>query len=88
MLAAEDPLQPLARSTIGRGLRDLRDPGSIARKLRRKGGGQPSVGDEGSDAADAFGTIARAGDDGRSDATVAMGLQEPRQAGDGASRDG
>src|SRR5271165_3606058 len=33
-------------------------------------------------------TIGRAGDDGRPDAAVAMGLQEPRQAGDGASRHG
>src|SRR5271156_2940224 len=87
-IAAASRVTKLARSTIGRGLKDLRDPGSLGRKVRRKGGGSPSVGDEGSDAAGGLGTIARAGDDGRSDASVAMGLQEPRQAGDGASRHG
>src|ERR1700722_12341985 len=66
----------------------LTGPGFARAKGATQGRGQPSVGDEGSDAAGGFGTIARAGDDGRSDATVAMGLQEPRQAGDGASRDG
>ena len=77
-----------ARSTIGRGLKDLRGPGSLGRKCATQGWGQPSVGDEGSDAAIGFATIARARDDGRSDAAVAVGLQEPRQAGDGASRHG
>src|SRR5277367_3822066 len=84
-IAAASRVTKLARSTIGRGLKDLRD---LARaKGATQGWGQPSVGDEGSDAAGGLGTIARAGDDGRSDATVAMGLQEPRQAGDGAPRD-
>ena len=78
----------VARSTIGRGLKDLREPGSLTGKVRRKGGGEPSVDDAGPDASGGLATIARARDDGRSDAAVAMGLQEPRQAGDGASRDG
>src|SRR5271170_193166 len=66
----------------------LAGPRLARAKGATQGWGQPSIGDEGSDAAGGLGTIARAGDDGRSDATVAMGLQEPRQAGDGASRDG
>src|ERR1700739_2727192 len=66
----------------------LAGPRLARAKGATQGRGQPSVDDEGSDAAGGLGTIARAGDDGRSDATVAMGLQEPRQAGDGASRDG
>src|SRR6202050_1394712 len=65
----------------------LAGPRLARAKGATQGWGQPSVGDEGSDAAGGPGTIARAGDDGRSDASVAMGLQEPRQAGDGASRD-
>src|SRR5271155_4827071 len=66
----------------------LAEPRLAGAKGATQGRGQPSVGDEGSDAAGGPGTIARAGDDGRSDATVAMGLQKPRQAGEGASRDG
>src|SRR5271155_4212049 len=31
------------RSTIGRGLKDLRDPASLAGKVRRKGGGSPGL---------------------------------------------
>src|SRR5271166_5089638 len=53
-----------------------------------QGRGEPSVDDAGPDASGGLATIARARDDGRSDAAVAMGLQEPRQAGEGASGDG
>src|SRR5208283_4263482 len=49
---------------------------------------QPSVDNQRSDAARGLATIARARDDGRSDAAIGMGVQEPRQAGDGASPDG
>ena len=87
-IAAAARATKVARSTIGRGLKDLRDPGSLTGKGATQGRGQPSVDDEGPDAAGGLATIARARDDGRSDAAVAMGLQEPRQAGDGASRDG
>ena len=87
-IAAAARATKVARSTIGRGLKDLRDPGSLDGKGAAQGRRQPSVDDEGPDAAGGPATIARAGDDGRSDAAVAMGLQEPRQAGDGASRDG
>src|SRR5271155_3617415 len=87
-IAAASRVTKLARSTIGRGLKDLRKPRLAGAKGATQGRGQPSIGDEGSDAAGGLGTIAGAGDDGRSDASVAMGLQEPRQAGEGASRDG
>src|SRR5271156_5151302 len=87
-IAASSRATKVARSTIGRGLKDLRDPASLAGKVRRKGGGQPWIDDQRPDAAGGLATIARARDDGRSDAAVAMGLQEPRQADDGASRDG
>ncbi len=53
-----------------------------------QGRGHSSVDGQGPDAVGGLATIARAGDDGRPDAAVAMGLQEPRQAGDGASRHG
>src|ERR1700693_3803782 len=33
----------LARSTIGRGLRDLDDPGSVLGKVRRPGSGRPAL---------------------------------------------
>jgi hypothetical protein len=33
----------IARSTIGRGLKDLRDPSSLTGKVRRKGGGSPRL---------------------------------------------
>src|SRR5271155_1512328 len=34
-IAAASRVTKLARSTIGRGLKDLRDPGSLGRKVRR-----------------------------------------------------
>jgi hypothetical protein len=42
-IAAASRVTKLARSTIGRGLKDLRDPGSLGRKGRRKGGGSPRL---------------------------------------------
>ena len=42
-IAAASRVTKLARSTIGRGLKDLRDPGSLGRKVRRKGGGSPRL---------------------------------------------
>src|ERR1700732_5351301 len=42
-VAAAPRVTKLARSTIGRGLKDLRDPGSLGRKVRRKGGGSPRL---------------------------------------------
>src|SRR5208282_1369782 len=42
-IAAACRVTKLARSTIGRGLKDLRDPGSLTGKVRRKGGGSPRL---------------------------------------------
>ena len=42
-IAAASRVTKLARSTIGRGLKDLRDPGSLERRVRRKGGGSPRL---------------------------------------------
>jgi len=42
-IAAASRVTKLARSTIGRGLKDLQDPGSLGRKVRRKGGGSPRL---------------------------------------------
>ena len=42
-IAAASRVTKLARSTIGRGLKDLRDPGCLGRKVRRKGGGSPRL---------------------------------------------
>ena len=40
-IAAVARATKVARSTIGRGLRDLRDPASLTGKVRRKGGAAP-----------------------------------------------
>ncbi len=40
-IAAAARATKVARSTIGRGLKDLQDPGSLTGKVRRKGGGGP-----------------------------------------------
>ena len=40
-IAAAARVTKVARSTIGRGLKDLRDPASLTGELRRKGGGSP-----------------------------------------------
>ena len=42
-IVAASRVTKLVRSTIGRGLKDLRDPGSLGRKVRRKGGGSPRL---------------------------------------------
>jgi hypothetical protein len=42
-IAAASRATKVARSTIGRGLKDLRDPGSLTGKVRRKGGGSPRL---------------------------------------------
>ena len=42
-IAAAARATKVARSTIGRGLKDLRDPGSLTGKVRRKGGGSPRL---------------------------------------------
>ena len=42
-VAAASRATKVARSTIGRGLKDLREPGSLAGKVRRKGAGRPTV---------------------------------------------
>src|SRR5271170_7846013 len=42
-IAAASRATKVARSTIGRGLKDLRDPASLAGKVRRKGGGSPRL---------------------------------------------
>ena len=42
-IAAASRATKVARSTIGRGLKDLRDPGSLTGKVRRKGGGSPQL---------------------------------------------
>src|SRR5271167_2918362 len=42
-LAATSRATKVARSTIGRGIKDLREPGSLAGKVRRKGAGRPAI---------------------------------------------
>jgi hypothetical protein len=42
-IAAAARATKVARSTIGRGLKDLRDPDSLTGKVRRKGGGSPRL---------------------------------------------
>ena len=42
-IAAASQATGLARSTIGRGLKDLADPGSLSGKVRRPGGGRPTL---------------------------------------------
>ena len=43
-VAAAARATKVSRSTIGRGLKDLRDPGSLTGEVRRKGGGRPRLG--------------------------------------------
>ena len=86
-IAAAARATKVARSTIGRGLKDLQDPGSLTGKVRRKGGGGPLLTTKDPTLlADLQRLLDR--DDGRSDAAIGMGVQEPREAGDGASPDG
>src|ERR1700686_4857630 len=65
-IAAASRVTKLARSNDRTRPEGLAGPGFARTKGATQGWGQPSVGDEGSDAAGGLGTIARAGDDGRS----------------------
>src|SRR4051794_1200016 len=42
-IAAASRATKVARSTIGRGLKDLKEPGSLTGQVRRKGAGRPTV---------------------------------------------
>src|SRR5580700_5128203 len=42
-IAAASRATGVARSTIGRGLKDLADPGSLSGEVRRPGGGRPTL---------------------------------------------
>ena len=42
-VAAASRATKVARSTIGRGVKDLKEPGSLTGKVRRKGAGRPTV---------------------------------------------
>ena len=42
-IAAASQATGLARSTIGRGLKDLNDPGSLSGDVRRPGSGRPAL---------------------------------------------
>jgi len=42
-IAAASQATGIARSTIGRGLKDLADPGSLSGEVRRPGGGRPTL---------------------------------------------
>ena len=42
-VAATSRATKVARSTIGRGIKDLEEPGSLAGKVRRKGAGRPAI---------------------------------------------
>jgi len=42
-VAAASRATKVARSTIGRGIKDLREPGSLSGKVRRKGAGRPTA---------------------------------------------
>src|SRR5271165_6344640 len=77
----------IARSAIGRGLKDLNDPASLSGEVRRPGGGRPALTETDATLLEDS-SVAGAGDQGRPDAAAAVGLEEPRQAGGGAVRDG
>src|ERR1035438_2916826 len=60
-VAATSRATKVARSTIGRGIKDLREPGSLAGKVRRKGAGRPAINYQGSDIARRSAAVARTG---------------------------
>jgi len=84
-VAAAARVTKVARSTIGRGLKDLRDLASLTGEVRRKGGGSPRLTTRDPTLLEHLQRLLEPATNGRSDAALAMGVQEPRQAGDGAS---
>ena len=87
-IAAISRATKVARSTIGRGLKDLREPGSLTGKVRRQGAGRPTVTAKDPTLLDDLRPAARTGDNGRSDAPIAVGFQKSRQAGDDVAQVG
>src|SRR6202162_3194954 len=86
-VAATSRATRVARSTIGRGIKDLRDPGSLAGKVRRKGAGRPAITTKDPTLLDDLRQLlepATMGDP----APAAVGFKKPREASDRAARDG
>ena len=80
-LEAVSEITGLARSTIGRGQKDLDAAPLPKGRVRRKGGGRRRSVEPGRDADRGSAADRRAGDARRSHAPTAVGVEEPRQAG-------
>src|ERR1700678_1808900 len=76
----------VARSTINRGLKDLQALDPAPSKIRRPGGGRPALTQTNPDTGRGPARPSGVGDAGRSDATAAVGVHEPRKARARAAR--
>ena len=73
----------VARSTIGRGLKDLATPDSLSGEVRRPGGGGPDPDRKGSNSAGRPAAVGGTRDDGRPDAAADVGFEKPCETGGG-----
>src|SRR5580704_1447118 len=71
----------LARSTIGRRLKDLDDPGSVLGKVRRPGSGRPALTSKDTTLLEDLRQLLEAATMEGPDAAVAVGVEEPCEAG-------
>ena len=79
----------IPRSTINRGEEEDLDEGPLPNgRVRRKGGGGKPLSARDPTLVDDLRRLVRAGDAGLARAAVAVGVEEPREAGGGAERDG
>ncbi len=82
-IAAMSRATGVARSTIGRGLKDLADPGTLSVDVRRPGAGGPTLIAKDPALLESLRQLGETRDDGRSDAATALGVEKLREAGGG-----
>ncbi len=87
-LAAVSDITGLARSTIERGLKDLDAPPLAPGRVRREGGGPRPLTERDATLLRDLKRLVEPATLGDPDASAAVGVEEPRQARDGAGRDG
>src|SRR5258707_6677549 len=80
-IAAVSGATGVARSTIGRGLKDLANPVALTGKVRRPGCGQPALTIKDPSLLEDLRRVGGASDDGGPGAGFVLGVEKPRETG-------
>ena len=87
-IAASSRATGIARSTIGRGLKDLIDPASLSGEVRRPGSGRPALTKTDATLLEDLRELLEPATKGDPMRPLRVGLEEPREARGGAVCDG